>query len=191
MQEIPNISFLDIADTMLESNKTFYNRENWILRVWKEWRSIEVQPQDTIRLTLNSDYDISETWLHYIQFDKSVSSLNYTTCEAEKSWNVYEVNIKETWYYTIAYWWEIQTNWATNFNISVSRNWILWEIIMSDRYKDTVCPEFISWWKYVPNVLLQKWDTISMSITINSTVKILKTTYLSIQFQQYTLWKSI
>ena len=30
VQEIPNIAFIDIADTMLESKKTLYDRENWV-----------------------------------------------------------------------------------------------------------------------------------------------------------------
>ena len=80
VQEIPNIAFIDIADTMLESKKTLYDRENWILRVWEKGRSIEVQPQDTVTLLMNADYNISQSWEHYIEFD-STGKIVADNCE--------------------------------------------------------------------------------------------------------------
>lgn len=187
VQEIPNISFLDVADTMLESKKTLYSRENWILRVGKNWRSIEVQPQDIVKLTLNDYYNIPQ-WHHLVEFDNKESSLNFTVCKPEETWSIYKVRILQSWYYIIAYWYELWTTAATDIRVTIvgTESWI----IMADRYKDTSLPEIMSWWKYVPNVYLEEWDIISMYLDADSTVAIYKTTYLSIQFQQYTLWYS-
>lgn len=187
VQEIPNISFLDIADTMLESKKTLYDRENWILRVGKAWRSIEVQPQDTVSLLMNADYDITNTWEHYIEFDKSISSLNYTVCRPSETWNLYHIEILQTWYYIISYWWEVMTNSASELRISIYKDWTNPWVIMTDKYKDTQLPEIMSWWKYMSNIYLEQGDVLDMKIYSNSTLKIFKTTYLNIQFQQYTL----
>ena len=189
VQEIPNISFLDIADTMLESKKTLYKRENWILRVWEKGRSIEVQPQDTVTLLMNASYDINESWEHYIEFDKSLSSLNYTVCAPQQTGNLYRVNILQSWYYIISYWWEVKPNSASNLRITVKKNWTT--IIISDWHKDTQLPEIMSWWRYLPNVYLEKWDVVDMYILCDSSVTINKDTYLSIQFQQYSWYSNI
>ena len=191
VQEIPNIAFIDIADTMLESKKTLYNRENWILRVWEKGRSIEVQPQDTVSLIMNADYDITQTWKHLIEFDDKISTLNFTVCEPQSSWNVYHAKILQTWYYTISYWWEVKTNSATSLNISVAKWYVGADVIVMDRYKDTQLPEILSWWKSMPNVYLEKWDVVDMYILCDSAVTIYKTTYLNIQFQQYSWYSNI
>lgn len=187
VQEIPNISFVDIADTMLESKKTLYQRENWILRVGKEWKSIEVQPQDVVILKMDANYVIP-SWHHLVEFDDKESSLNYTVCKPEETWNIYKVKILQSWYYIISYWYELWTTSATDIRITVvgTDSWV----IMSDRYKDTSLPEIMSWWKYIPNVYLEQWDIISMYLDADATVDVYSTTYLSIQFQQYTLWYS-
>lgn len=190
VQEIPNIAFIDIADTMLESKKTLYQRENWILRVWKEWKSIEVQPQDTVSLRMVADYDITQTWEHYIEFDDSISTLNYTVCRPYDQWNIYHTEILQTWFFSISYWWEIKTNSATELRISLIKTWTNPWTIMTDRYKDTQLPEIMSWWKSMSNIYLEEWDIIDMKIYCDSAVKIYQTTYLDIQFQQYTLWYS-
>lgn len=190
IQEIPNISFLDVSDTMLESRKTLYERENWILRVWKAWRSIEVQPQDTVSLIMNGDYEIPEAWEHYVEFDDSISSLNYTVCKPEQTWNLYHIDILQTWYYVISYGREVMTNSATELKITISNDWHNPWTIMTDKHKATLLPEIMSWWKYIPNVYLEEWDVINMKIYSNSDLRIFRTTYLNIQFQQYTLWYS-
>jgi hypothetical protein len=41
---------------MLESQKTLYDRENWVLRVGKAGRSIEAQPQDIVTFNIDADY---------------------------------------------------------------------------------------------------------------------------------------
>lgn len=187
VQEIPNIAFLDIADTMLESKKTLYDRENWILRVGKAGRSIEAQPQDIVTLNVDSDYNMP-SWEHYIEFDSSVSSQNYTVCKPWQQWNIYTVEILETWYYIISYWWEISTGSATDIKVSV---WLYSSMpityLVYDRYKDSPLPEIMSWWKYVPNVLLNKWDLICMRIDTNDAITLHEGSYFNIQFQQYNL----
>lgn len=189
VQEIPNISFLDIADTMLESKKTLYERENWILRVGKAGRSIEVQPQDTVSLIMNADYDISQTWEHLVEFDDKISTLNFTVCAPQSTWNVYHAEILQTGYYTISYGWNVKTNSATKLKMFVSNSNSA-NPIAEDRYENTYLPSILSWWKYVPNVYLEQWDVIDLRIDCDSAVTIYKSTYLSIQFQQYNLWYS-
>lgn len=188
VQEIPNISFIDIADTMLESKKTLYNRENWILRVWEAGRSIEAQPQDTVTLWLNDDYNIP-SWDHYIEFDTITSSQHYTTCKPWQQWNIYTVEILQTWYYIISYWWEISPWNATDVKISVwlyTSSPIIVDLVY-DRYKDSSLPEIMSWWKYVPNVLLNEWDLLCMRIDTDYAVTLHWWTYFNIQFQQYNI----
>lgn len=189
VQEIPNISFLDIADTMLENHKTLYDRENWILRVGKAGRSIEAQPQDTVTLTLNENYTVP-LWRHYIEYDNSVSSWNYTVCKPEQSWNISTINILQTWYYIISYWWTITTvvNNTTWVDVTVCK----WDLvnpirIIWDSYKSTQCPEILSWWRYKPNIFLNEWDKLFMLIEADSSIEIHNDTYLNVQFQQYNL----
>ena len=187
VQEVPNIAFLDIADTMLESKKTLYDRENWILRVGKAWRSIEAQPQDIVTLTLDEAYNV-HSGEHYIEFDSSTSSQNYTVCKPWQQWNIYTVEILETWYYIISYWWEIETTVATDVKISVSMFWAPPIVYLNiDRYKSNPLPEILSWWKYIPNVLLNAWDEICMRIDTDWLTNIHEWTYFNIQFQQYNI----
>lgn len=186
VQEIPNIAFLDIADTMLESKKTLYDRENWILRVGKAGRSIEAQPQDTILLRLDSDqsyWPYSDAW---IPFDTDASSWNYTTCKPDNTYifNGYKVKILQTWYYSISYWWILNPWTSTIVRISIESNA---ERITYDYFKDTTLPETISWWKTIRNIKLTEWDIVWMKIYLNDGWTLLKDTYMTVQFQQYIL----
>lgn len=185
VQEIPNISFLDIADTMLENHKTLYDRENWILRVGKKGRSIEAQPQDTVTLTLNENYTIP-LWRRYIEFDSSISSWNYTVCMPQDTWNIRSVKILQTWYYIISYWWTVKTNNVTWVDVTVCK-WDLINLvrIIWDKYKDNPCPEILSGWRYKPNVFLDEWDELFMIIESDGSNEIYNDVYLNVQFQQY------
>lgn len=190
VQEIPNIAFLDIADTMLESQKTLYNRENWVLRVGKAGRSIEAQPQDTLLLKLDSDatYIISPWYTdNYVDFDSNISSLNYTTVKPDKTRlaNIYTFDVLETWYYNLSYGWTLEPNSATWFRVTVAA-FDAW-IIARDYYKDSSLPEILSWWKQIPNIYLEKWDSVYMKIEANDAIKMYAWTFMSIQFQQYIL----
>lgn len=186
VQEVPNISFIDIADTMLESKKTLYDRENWIIRVGKAWRSIEAQPQDIVTFSIDADYTVA-SGERYIEFDSSTSSMHYTVCKPTQEWVTYTVEILESWYYVISYGWSIERNSATDITISVGTYWNPIQYIVTERNKGSSLPDIMSWWKYVPNVLLNKWDKICMRIDANSSVKILEWTYFNIQFQQYNI----
>ena len=44
VQEIPNISFLDIWDTLLETRKTLADKAGYVLVVWQNGKSIEAVP---------------------------------------------------------------------------------------------------------------------------------------------------
>ena len=44
VQEIPNISFLDIWDTFLETKKTLASKAGYVLVVWTNGKSIEAVP---------------------------------------------------------------------------------------------------------------------------------------------------
>lgn len=44
VDEIPNISFLDIWDTFLETKKTLADKAGYVLIVWTDWKSIEAVP---------------------------------------------------------------------------------------------------------------------------------------------------
>lgn len=190
VQEIPNISFLDVADTLLESNKTLFWKENWILRVWLNAKSIETQPQDTmtLRLTTTKTY-ITSPWYtdEEVDFDSEVSSWNNVTCIPDDTYlfNWYKVKILQTWYYRVSYWWTIGVNDATNFEIWAFSNA---QFIASDRFINGSYPEIMSWGKMVSNIKLNEWDIVTMHIYANWTITAYKNnTYLDIQFQQYTL----
>lgn len=180
VQEIPNIAFIDIADTMLESKKTLYDRENWVIRVWKEWKSIEAQPQDTMLLSLAYPQTYSSP-NHIVPFDNILSSQNFTTCRPDNTYA--KIDILETWYYTISYWWILETWTASTFTI-----WVFgFPDGVYDQYTNGSYPEVMSWWKYMPNVKLNKWDFVCLKIEADWNVVLRKDTYMSVQFQQYIL----
>lgn len=49
-QEIPNISFLDIADTFLVTKKTLADKAWYVLVVWTDGKSIEAVPYSDLPL---------------------------------------------------------------------------------------------------------------------------------------------
>ena len=190
IQEIPNISFLDISDTMLESKKTLYDRENWILRVGKAGRSIEAQPQDTLKVWTEEDktYIISPWYTdNYVEFDMASSPLHFTTCDTDDQTlaNIILFKILEGWMFTISYWWTLEPNSATWFKVIVGVIWDNPRIIQQDYYKGSALLEIMSWWKYTPNIELKEWDVIYMKIQADDAIKMYKDTYMNIQFQQY------
>lgn len=182
VQEVPNISFLDIADTMLESKKTFHKRENRVLRIGNAGKSVEAQPQDTVTLKLTDNYVVSLSWA--VVFDDWVSSLNFTVCRIDED-NPYKIKILQTWYYRISYWWTIDPWNSTMFEI-----WVYWQngTITADSFDWWSYWDKMSWWRTIWNVYLEEWDYIFMDVLANDTLTFFKNyTYLDIQFQQYTL----
>lgn len=183
VQEIPNISFLDISDTLLESNKTLHGKENWIVRVWLNAKSIETQPQDTVTLTLTSNVTYT-SFPAAVHFDTSKSSLNNTVCEIDPD-DTWKINILEDWYYRISYWWTINPWNATYFTIWV---WTSNSYVTADVFDSWSYGSQLSWGRTISNVYLQKWDYVFMDILSNYNITVYKNyTYLDIQFQQYKL----
>lgn len=183
VQEIPNISFLDIADTMLESKKTLHNRENRTIVVWSKGKSIEAQPQDIATLSLSTD----ETTLQFpwvVHFDWWTSSLHWTVCRIDEN-DSYKIKILKDWYYRISYWWTIDPWNATSFSIWV---WTSNQYVTADKFTWWSYWTEMSWWRSVSNVYLEKWDYVFMDVLADSSIMIKKDyTYLEIQFQQYVL----
>lgn len=48
VQEIPNISFIDIWDTFLETKKTLADKAGYVLIVWTNGKSIEAVPYNQL-----------------------------------------------------------------------------------------------------------------------------------------------
>ena len=119
VQEIPNISFLDISDTLLESHKTLYGKENWILRVWINAKSIETQPQD-IWIFRDVVQD-PQNWLWIPSFNTYLPWNNVWNNTCFKSYNIPWVwssfEIKVVWIYHASYSFYIN-------NISSSATWV-------------------------------------------------------------------
>lgn len=178
VQEIPNISFLDIADTMLESKKTLSWRANWNVVVGSAGKSIEVIPQDIITLKMDESviYDIFPAW---IEFGDSIVSWDTTmTLDSDDNW---KIKILQDWYYKISYWWTIDPGTNTAFSI-----WV-WNIVR-DEYDWGSYGTMMSWWRSISNVYLEEWDYVYLDILASDDVTVYQDyTYLEIQFQQYKL----
>lgn len=193
VQEIPNISFLDIADTMLESKKTLYNRKNWNIVIWKAWRSIEAQPQDLARLVSNDKYiHVGDTNDYIIPFeDIEIPSwedeINIKTFEFKNNW----IEVLIPWVYRISYWWQINPWNTTYFRIWMRRNG---NYITSDDY-DNVNGfwSIISWWRSI-SLKCAEWDVLDMFVfsqwdnpEVYLSYQNARFTYLEIQYIQQVL----
>lgn len=180
VQEVPNISILDISDFLIENKKTLYDRQNWNIVVGKAGRSIEAQPQDTVTLSLSANYIVSSfPWA--IHFDEWTSSLNYTVCKIDDD-DLYKIDILQDWYYRMSYWWTINPHNATSFTIWI---WSSNNYITADTFDWWSYWAKMSWWRSIWNVYLHKWDYVFMDITANDTITVFKDfTYIEIQYQQ-------
>lgn len=182
INEIPNISILDISDFLIENKKTLYDRQNWNIVVGKAGRSIEAQPQDTVTLKLSSDYILTFWAVH---FDEWVSSLNYTVCKVD-SVDTYKVNILADWYYRISYGWTVDPQNAHILQIWVFSTNQWW--VTADVFDWWPFPWQMSWWRTIWNVLLHKWDYIFMDVIADDDVVVKQSfTYLEVSYQQPTL----
>lgn len=184
VQEIPNISFLDIADTLIEQKKTLFQRNNWNVVVWKEWKSIEVIPQDSLNLWLGSDTTISTA--SAIPLDLWVWTQNSEVIEAEEDehWNpTWAIKILKDWYYRISYWWTVDSNNATDIVVALvrKRNNTNKELTW-DRNTWLSYNTIVSWWRTIW-CSLEREDTISLWVSADSSIDVLeKYTYLEIQY---------
>lgn len=195
VQEIPNISFVDVADTMLESKKTLYDRKNWNVVVWMSWKSIETQPQD-IWIYSNIKTNIIHNWFWIASFNDYIAWSKYCFIEwANKEW--YQINIK--WIYEIAYSFCM-------YNIGASATWI-WRHIVVYRWNNILFPHSQYYWSvWSGNVLwikdysaswklyleLEIWDIVKLGAEVHDTNWDdvwwqFRQGEFSIQFQQYKM----
>ncbi len=180
VQEIPNISFLDIWDTLLEQKKTLFQKNNWSVVVWKEWKSIEVIPQDTFNIKPWLDISIT-TLPTMVALDSWTGTQNSTVIEQDMD-NPWRLKILKDWYYRISYWWTIEVLNATELIVSIVRNteWVNKEIT-GDHYK-WITSTILSGWRTIWCSLL-RWDYVSMWVSADDSIKMLKDySYLEIQY---------
>ena len=166
VQEIPNISFLDVADTLLENKKTLYNRKNWNIVVGTAWKSIEAQPQDLARLVSNEYIHTWTTNSYVIPFnDIEIPSWEDETNIKTFSFENNGVKILIPWVYRISYWWQIYPWNTISFDVWLSRNGVY---VTSDSYENVSL--WSSWWGLV------SWGR---SISLNCEVNDVLTLYVS------------
>lgn len=192
VQEVPNIAFLDIADTMLESQKTLYNRKNWNIVIGKAWKSIEAQPQDLARLVSNSYMHTWTTNDYTVPFDDIEipsweDEINIKTFAFQNNW----VKVLIPWVYRISYWWQINPWNTTSFSVWLYKNG---SYVTSDNFDNVNWFwSLVSWWRSVSiscdtddvltlNVYSQ-WDNPDVYLTYNDS----RFTYLEVQYIQQTL----
>jgi len=181
VQEIPNISFLDIADTMLESKKTFHNRQNWILRIWKAGKSVEAQPQDAARMTHISEWRPSSD-SEIIPFTDITTASNLSLFTIENN----KITIWYSWIYRVSYWWVCW--WWTRDLVTIwviqERNWVALDHQLYDAFDDiSVSSGWKTWW-----LSMEEWDEIYLKFECDSYSSIkLQWLYLDIQYTQNTL----
>lgn len=193
VQEIPNISFLDIADTMLESQKTLYNRKNWNIVVGKAGRSIEAQPQDLARLVSSQSQYTSSSEEFTIPFNdieipSGEDELNIKTFEFKNNW----IEVLIPWVYRISYWWMIDP-WVDciYLNVWLYRNGAY---VTSDLYERVDWFwSALSWWRSI-SLNCEVWDVLTLHViaqwdnpTVHLTYNDSRFTYLEVQYIQQIL----
>ena len=187
VDEIPNISFLDVSDTLLESNKTLHGKENWIVRVWLNAKSIETQPQDICRLTSSlTAYDV-QSYDDIMPFDEIQTASNASLFSISN----YRVIIDTAGIYRITYWWSIQWWWNEQIDIWIRRESSdpakTWYIVSDAASYITYW--IISWWKSA-RIECDAWDKLYMFIqSENADIRVRwwNETYMEVQFLQYKL----
>ena len=184
INEIPNISILDISDFLIENKKTLYDRQNWNIVVGKAGRSIEAQPQDIARLIYNDDRYDADSYDFTMPFDTLVSASNITTYSLV--WSTIKISVP--WVYRVSYWWSIWTASATEITVWVWKNNS--QYIVSDNFMSSSSLfSKMSWWK-TARVECNEWDTLSMNIQADYeyiSVFWYNDTYLEVQYIQQSL----
>lgn len=192
VQEVPNIWFLDIADTMLESKKTLYNRKNWNIVIGTAGRSIEAQPQDLARLVSDSYMHAGTTNDYVIPFDDIEipsweDEVNVRTFSFENNW----VEVLIPWVYRISYWWQINPWDTTNFSVGLYRNGTY---VTSDDYENVNgFWSLMSWWRSI-SISCDEWDVLTLNVysrwdnpDVYLTYNNSRFTYLEVQYIQQIL----
>lgn len=175
VQEIPNVSFLDISDTMLESKKTLFDKKNWNIVVWTEGKSIEAIPQDSINTRLWWNQTIT-AFPSTVKFDTWDVTDNSQVVEFDE--NNWRIKILQDWYYNISYWWTINVGSATQLLVNIMQNS---DDIMWDDYVGLTWGR-MSWGRSM-SVPLSKWDYVRMKVDANDDITVLeKYTYLELRY---------
>ena len=175
VQEIPNISFLDIADTLLETKKTLADKAGYVLVVWQSGKSIEVLRQDSINIWLWEDKNISTTPA-LVQLDTWTITDDSDKIEVDQQ-HVWRINILMSWYYRISYGWTIDALSATQLTVEIynKNDKVTWEIYSWISGK-------LSWWRTL-SLSLNEWDYLYMRVDANGSIKVCQEyTYLEIQY---------
>lgn len=180
VDEIPNISFLDISDTMLESKKTFHNRENRVLRIGNAGKSVEAQPQDFCFL-YGSSRSVDRSW------EVAMIPINSSSIVPDNAWcfvvvsdatSTY-VEIKQSWYYSMKYNWTIHSTTVTQNANNFLEHWFF-------IYPDLTvyCAQIVSsWYRYYESIsneaihYFDEWDRIWVYINRNWTWQIYAMTF--------------
>lgn len=113
---VDNSWMFDIQDFCIENKKTFYNRNNWNVMVWKNWRSVEIVPTDIGIKRLVADE--TKSWTGTViyattfanQFNFSAISSNSNISSIEN--NINKINILKDGFYEIwfNFWAELISN---------------------------------------------------------------------------------
>jgi len=175
VQEIPNISFLDVADTLLETKKTLADKAGYVLVVWQSGKSIEVLRQDSINIWLWEDKNISTTPA-LVQLDTWTITDDSDKIEVDQQ-HVWRINILMSWYYRISYGWTIDALSATQLTVEIynKNDKVTWEIYSWISGK-------LSWWRTL-SLSLNEWDYLYMRVDANGSIKVCQEyTYLEIQY---------
>lgn len=185
VQEIPNISILDIWDFLIENKKTLYDRQNWNIVVGKAGRSIEAQPQDAAILTYTWEFfhPTSETTI--IPFDNIRTASNASVFEISN----HKAIINQAWLYRVSYWWVCL--WWTNDVVSIEIRhersdwtWVSWDYL----YDTFISSTWLSSWGKTWWIDCEEWDKLYMKVDSDSYASIqLQWLYMEIQFLQYSL----
>lgn len=180
VQEIPNISFLDIADTFLESKKTLVGREWHTLIVWNLWKSIETVWQDTLNIRLWEDKTISSSPA-LVQLDTYNLTPDSDKIEVDEN-HIWRINILRDWYYRISYGWTVDLQSATQLSMDIYKKneRVMWDIYSWVSGK-------LSWWRTI-SLQLNHDDYIYMRVDANAAIKVCEEfTYLEIQYVRPTI----
>lgn len=184
VQEIPNISILDISDFLIENKKTLYDRQNWNIVVGKAGKSIEAQPQDVAVLSYTWEFFDPTSDDEIIPFDSIDTSSNLTIFSI--SWN--KANILSDGIYRISYWWVCL--WGTTTD--TIEIWVIherdWNRIYNYLYDFFLSSTWLDSWGKTWRIECKAWDKVYMYIQCDAYTSLrLQWLYLEIQFLQYKM----
>ena len=168
VDEIPNISFIDIADTFLESKKTLADKAGQVLIVGNSGKSIETKHieyfKDIIYKYSSSDMSLSgEETIPFSSTDLSSDN----TWKFESNWN--GIKILEDWLYRISFCWWINVWDGTRFRIWVySPTYSIWLPYLQEQLDWINNNTIMMWWKSLTRVF-HSWETIRLRLWTDAT----------------------